>query len=139
MIFVSRQKKKQNQLCIPRKPRPQRWIPELRFGYPPLRNFSKSFWEKLGIFLESLGGSQRQLCTKTWLLMKDESSSISKDVGSHVTLSVSLPAPDFQACLSTPGKQVQEDGGGARVWVPSIALGWEGRISSPSPQRRALG
>ena len=38
------------------------------------------------------------------------------------------PAPDFQACLSTPGKQVQEDGGGARVWVPSIALGWEGRI-----------
>ena len=36
--------------------KPQRWIPELRFGYPPLRNFPKSFWEKLGIFLESLGG-----------------------------------------------------------------------------------
>ena len=44
---------------------PQRWIPELRFGYPPLRNFPKSFWEKLGIFLESLGGSQRQLWIKT--------------------------------------------------------------------------
>ena len=27
--------------------------------------FSKLFWEKLGIFLESLGGSQRQLCIKT--------------------------------------------------------------------------
>ena len=45
--------------------KPQRWIPELRFGYPPLRHFSKSFWEKLGICLESLGGSQRQLCIKT--------------------------------------------------------------------------
>ena len=45
--------------------KPQRWIPELRFGYPPLRNFPKSFWEKLGFFLESLGGSQRQLCIKT--------------------------------------------------------------------------
>ena len=45
--------------------KPQRWIPELRFGYPPLRNFPKSFWEKLGIFLESLGGSQRQLWIKT--------------------------------------------------------------------------
>ena len=32
----------------------QRWIPELRFGNPPLRNFSKSFWEKLRIFLKSL-------------------------------------------------------------------------------------
>ena len=47
---------------------PQRWIPELRFGYPPLRKFSKSFWEKLGLFLESLGWSQRQLCIKTWPL-----------------------------------------------------------------------
>ena len=45
--------------------KPQRWIPELRFGYPPLRNVPKSFREKLGIFLESLGGSQRQLCIKT--------------------------------------------------------------------------
>ena len=27
--------------------------------------FSKSFWEKLGNFLESLEGSQRQLCIKT--------------------------------------------------------------------------
>ena len=44
---------------------PQRWIPELRFAYPPLRNFPKSFWRKLGIFLESLGGSQRQLCIKS--------------------------------------------------------------------------
>ena len=25
--------------------KPQWWIPELRFGYPPLRKFSKSFWE----------------------------------------------------------------------------------------------
>ena len=45
--------------------KPQRWIPELRFGYPPLKNFPKSFWENFGIFLESLGGSQRQLCIKT--------------------------------------------------------------------------
>ena len=45
--------------------KPQWWMPELRFGYPPLRNFPKPFWEKLGIFLESLGGSQRQLCIKT--------------------------------------------------------------------------
>ena len=45
--------------------KPQRWIPELQFGYPPLRNFPKPFWEKLGIFLESLGGSQRQLWIKT--------------------------------------------------------------------------
>ena len=45
----------------------QRWIPELRFGYPPVRNFSKSFWEKLGIFSRkfrglsalALGGSQK--------------------------------------------------------------------------------
>ena len=49
--------------------KPQRWIPELRFGYPPLRNFPKSFWEKLGIFLESLGGSQRQLWIKTRLFV----------------------------------------------------------------------
>ena len=75
-LFGSRQKK-QSQLWIPRNPRknrcfgypvlrskPQRWIPELRFGYPPLRKFPKSFWEKLRIFLESLGGSQRQLCIK---------------------------------------------------------------------------
>ena len=33
--------------------KPQRWIPELRLGYPRLRNSSKLFWEKLGIFLES--------------------------------------------------------------------------------------
>ena len=39
--------------------KPQRWIPELGFGYPPLRIFSGSFWEKLGIFLESLGWSRR--------------------------------------------------------------------------------
>ena len=50
--------------------KPQRWIPELRFGNPPLRNSSKSFWEKLGIFLESLGGSQRQLCIKTQPLIE---------------------------------------------------------------------
>ena len=51
--------------------KPQRWIPELRFGYPPLRKFPKYFWEKLGIFLESLGGSQRQLCIKTRPLGKE--------------------------------------------------------------------
>ena len=50
--------------------KPQRWIPELRFGHPPLtraEKFSRSFWEKLGIFLESLGRPQpqRQLCIKT--------------------------------------------------------------------------
>ena len=39
--------------------KPQRWMPELRFGYPPLR---QEFWVKLGNF-ESLEGSQRQLCT----------------------------------------------------------------------------
>ena len=33
-------------------------------------NFPKSFWEKLGIFLESLGGSQRQLCIKTQPLLE---------------------------------------------------------------------
>ena len=75
-IFVSRQKN-QSQLWILGKARkidvwcpvlrskPQWWIPELRFGYPPLRNFPKYLWEKLRIFLESLGGSQRQLCIKT--------------------------------------------------------------------------
>ena len=47
--------------------KPQRCIPELQFGYPLLRKFSKSFWEKLGFFLESLGWSQRQLWhTKLW-------------------------------------------------------------------------
>ena len=45
--------------------KPQRWIPELRFGYPPLSKFFESFWEKLGISLESLGWSPRQLCIKT--------------------------------------------------------------------------
>ena len=32
-------------------------------------NFLKSLWEKLRIFLESLGGSQHQLCIKTWPLL----------------------------------------------------------------------
>ena len=36
--------------------KPQRWIPELRFEYSALREFSKSFWEKLGIFLKGLVG-----------------------------------------------------------------------------------
>ena len=31
---------------------------------PTAEIFSKSFWEKLGIFLENLGVSQRQLCIK---------------------------------------------------------------------------
>ena len=34
--------------------KPQQWIPDLRFGYPPLRRVSKSFWEKLGNFPKSL-------------------------------------------------------------------------------------
>ena len=71
-LFVSRQKN-QSQLWIPRKARKIGvWVSgaeiqtsAVRFGYPPLRNFPKSFWEKLRIFLESLGGSQRQLCIKT--------------------------------------------------------------------------
>ena len=76
-IFVSRQEN-QSRLWIPKKihekmvfrypvlrSKPQRWIPELPFGYPPLRNFPNSFWEKLGMFLDSSGGSQRQLCIKT--------------------------------------------------------------------------
>ena len=33
--------------------KPQRWIPKLRFRYPPLRKFSKYVWEKPGIFLKS--------------------------------------------------------------------------------------
>ena len=46
--------------------KPQCWIPELRFGYPPLRKFSTAlFWEELGSLLKSLGGSQRQLCIRT--------------------------------------------------------------------------
>ena len=32
------------------------WIPKLWFGYPSLRNLSISFWEKLGVIFESLGG-----------------------------------------------------------------------------------
>ena len=40
----------------------QRWIPELRFGYPLLRFFFKIALEELRIFLESLGWSQRKLC-----------------------------------------------------------------------------
>ena len=36
---------------VPRS-KPQRWIQELRFGYPPLR---RSFWEKLANFLERFG------------------------------------------------------------------------------------
>ena len=42
--------------------KPWQWIPELRFGYPPPR---KSFCEKLGGSLESLGLSERQLCITT--------------------------------------------------------------------------
>ena len=38
--------------------KPQRRIPELSFGYPPLK---KLFREKLGAFLDSLGWSERQL------------------------------------------------------------------------------
>ena len=73
-LFVSRQKN-QSQLWIPRKPREigvwvsgaeiQTSAVDTRTGHPPLRKFPKSFWEKLEIFLESLGGSQRQLCIKT--------------------------------------------------------------------------
>ena len=37
--------------------KPQQWIPELRFGYPPLRGISKSFWEKLEIFAKVYGVS----------------------------------------------------------------------------------
>ena len=36
------------------------------------------------------------------------------------------PAPDFQTSVRRSGKQVQEDGGGERVWVPTIAVGWDG-------------
>ena len=78
-LFVSR-KKNQSQRWIPRKPRKmclgiRCWDPNLSGGYQNCglgihrwEMFSKSFWEKLGIFLESLGGSQRQLCIKTRLL-----------------------------------------------------------------------
>ena len=34
------------------------------------RKFPKYFWEKRGIFLEGLGGSQRQLCIKTRPLLR---------------------------------------------------------------------
>ena len=72
--FVSRQK---SQLCIPRKPRKIGvWVSgaEIQTSAVDTRTsvwvstaekFSKLFWEKLGNFLESLGGSQRQLCIKT--------------------------------------------------------------------------
>ena len=50
-----------------------------------------------------------------------------------------LPAPDFPISLRTSGKQVQEDGGGARVWVPSIALGWDWGGFPPPALPRALG
>ena len=36
------------------------------------------------------------------------------------------PAPDFPISLRTSGKQVQENGGGVRVWVPTIPVGWDG-------------
>ena len=49
--------------------KPQRWIPELRFRYPPLRFFQNRS-ERTRIFLESLGWSQRQLCIETQLLEK---------------------------------------------------------------------
>ena len=64
---------------------PQRWIPELRFGYPPLTKFPKSFWEKLGIFLESLGGSQRQLCIKTRPLFSRYSIIMNHTVNSRIS------------------------------------------------------
>ena len=36
-----------------------------QFGYPPLR---RSFCERLGNFLDTLGWSERRLCVKTWPL-----------------------------------------------------------------------
>ena len=74
--FFSRQKN-QSQLCIPRKSRKIGvWASgaEIQASAVDTRaavwvssaeKFSRSFWEKLEFFLESLGGSQRQLCIKT--------------------------------------------------------------------------
>ena len=80
-LFVSRQKN-QNHLWIPRKPRKIGvWVSgaEIQTSAVDTRTavwvstaekFSKSFWEKLGNVLESLGVSQRQLCIKTRPLFK---------------------------------------------------------------------
>ena len=53
MVYTKKTKRKGFEHPV-LKSKPQRWIPELRFGYPPLRN---SFWEKLRTFLESFGWS----------------------------------------------------------------------------------
>ena len=57
VVYAQRTKKKQRFGYPELRSKPQRWIPELRFGYLPLRNFSKPFWEKLRNFLKSLGWS----------------------------------------------------------------------------------
>ena len=76
-LFVSRQKKPKSAVDTQKTKKNsclgiRCWDPNLSGGYQncglgihPLRNFPESFWEKLWIFLESLGGSQRQLCIKT--------------------------------------------------------------------------
>ena len=73
MLVPTSRQKTQSQLCIPRKPRKVGvWVSgaEIQTSAVDTRTavwvstaekISKSFWEKLGIFLESSGGSQRQL------------------------------------------------------------------------------
>ena len=60
------------------------WIPELRFGYPPLRRISKLFREKLGIFLDSLGGSQHQLFIKTRPLEGGTNLAAQREIPPHI-------------------------------------------------------
>ena len=91
--------------------KPQRWIPELRFGYPPLRNSPKCFWEKLGNFLESFGGSQRQLCIKIRPLLQYPSApaqDTSELMAEHSmkTIQASLGELYLECCPSIPNRSI---------------------------------